>query len=519
MNNFRKPHLYFSGDKLGVPHCRSCPVCNCELGLSLIATLWILTILSVLATQFLYSIRLEQRAQANFVERTKFYYTAKAGFEKSIAILRGDTTSYDALGENWAQDMEEQIEEASRVGNALTYRVSITDEESKVNLNSADVNVIRGLLGTVGHDVAESAEQSPLADAIVEGRPYRTVLDVARIEGMTQELLYGRRRLTQGFSAVNRNQDAAEGSNTKGLIDYATIYSIDKNTDANGQPRVNVNSADAQQISQIQGSNNQPVFSQGEAESLIHQRSLKGIGDLIDAQAVSNQIFDNIRARITVEDSDGENNQENAENDNENSDKESGENNQEQVNINTGDAGNLASLDGIDQGIAERIIEHRENEGAFENVDELKEVKLITSDEFKSIVDRITTVDDATRSGLINVNTASNEILQLLPGMDSNKAQAIVNRREAAPASGQQNQALVQNAITGNPFTNTAQLLDVEGIDLNTFRQIVDLITYRSHGFLIESSGVDSRGKSLASCVGAIDRTGPQVVVKYWKQD
>ena len=151
-----------------------------------------------------------------FVERTKFYYTAKAGFEKSVAILRGDTTPYDALGENWAQEMEEQIEDASRVGNALTYRVSITDEESKVNLNSADVNVIQGLLGTVGHDVAESAEQTPLADAIVEGRPYRTVLDLARIEGMTQELLYGRRRLTQGFSAVNRNPDAAEGFQHEG---------------------------------------------------------------------------------------------------------------------------------------------------------------------------------------------------------------------------------------------------------------------------------------------------------------
>ena len=54
----------------------------CERGLSLISTLWLLTILSVLATHFLYSIRLEQRAQANFADRTKFHYTAKAGFER-----------------------------------------------------------------------------------------------------------------------------------------------------------------------------------------------------------------------------------------------------------------------------------------------------------------------------------------------------------------------------------------------------------------------------------------------------
>ena len=43
-------------------------------------------------------------------------------------------------------------------------------------------------------------KQSPLADAIVEGRPYRTVRDVARIQGMTQEILYGRQRLTRAPS-------------------------------------------------------------------------------------------------------------------------------------------------------------------------------------------------------------------------------------------------------------------------------------------------------------------------------
>ena len=507
----KKPRSHCPDGALRIAHCDSHVSSTGESGLSLIATLWILTVLSVLATQFLYSIRLEQRAQANFTERTKFYYAAKAGFEKSVAILRADTTPYDALGENWAQEMEERIEDATRVGNVLTYRVSITDEESKVNLNTADANLIRGILGLVGYEESQTAEQSPLADAIVEGRPYRTVRDVARIQGMTQDMLYGQQRLTQGLPTESQGQGATEGRNTLGLIDFTTVYSIDKNTDANGQPRVNVNSANAQQVTQIQGLNNQPVFSQGEAESLIHQRSLKGIGDLIDAQAVSNQIFDNIRDRITVEDNDGENSEEN--------DKENDENNQGQVNINTAEEGELASLDGIDQGIAERIIGHRESEGAFENVDELKEVRLITADEFKSIVDRITTADEAALSGLINVNTASKEILQLLPGMDAIKAQAIINHREADPESGQQSQALGQNPDTGNPFTNIAQLLDVQGIDIGTFRQIVDLITYRSHGFLIESSGVDSQGKILASCVGAIDRSGQQVVVKYWKQD
>ena len=460
----------------------------------MIATLWILTILSVLATQFLYSIRLEQRTQGNFTERTKFHYAAKAGFEESIVLLRMDETPYDALGEDWTEEIEKQIEDGTRTGSLLTYRIKLTDEGSKVNINTADINVIRGLLSLAGYEEGETTEQPAIADAIVQGRPYRTVRDLARVEEMTQEILFGPQLVSNAVQDV----DEAEGQNVAGLINFVTVYSIDKNTDANGQQRVNINAADAQNITQIQGKNNQPVFSNGEADSLIQQRSFNSIGDVLDAQSVSDETFNKIRNQITVD-----NNEEN----------------KDLVNINTADANRLQSLDSIDQGIAQRIIDHRNSEGNFQNVDQLKNVKLVTSDEFRSIVDKITTSDEATLSGLININTAPQEILQLLPGMDENKAQAIINRRESAPEDNQQNQGLGQTAIEGNPFTDIGQLLDVEGIDVDTFRQIVGLVTYRSYGFITESAGVDSQGKTIASCVGAIDRSGQQIAIKYWRQD
>ena len=124
--------------------------------------------------------------------------------------------------------------------------------------------------------------------------------------------------------------------------------------------------------------------------------------------------------------------------------------------------------------------------------------------------------DEATVAGLININTAPQEILQLLPGMDEQKAQAIISRRESTPENPQQNAA--GEALQGNPFTNIGQLLDVQGIDRETFRQMAGLVTYRSHSFMIEASGVDPRGKVIATCVGVIDRTGDQVTVKYWRQ-
>ena len=482
----RKNSLFYSRSKFLLQ--------TCERGLSLISTLWLLTILSVLATHFLYSIRLEQRAQANFADRTKFHYAAKAGFERAVVMLRGDETPYDSLGENWAEGLEEQIGDGTQTANALTYRVRITDEGAKININTAAVSVIQGLLTLMGYQETEMTEQ-PLAEAIEQGRPYRTVRDLARVQGMTPDLLYG-----QGVAAGSGIASAETGTQqgVPGLVDLVTVYSIDKNMDASGNPRVNINNADGQQLTQIQGNNNQPVFSQGEKDALVQQREFDSIGDLIDATAVTEQVFNNIREQISVE---------------------SNEEDEDIVNINTADAGQLQTLDGIDEGIAKRIIDHRNSQGNFQNVDQLQEVKLITEEEFSSIVDQITTTDDAIVSGFININTAPQEILQLLPGMDADKAQAIISRRESEPEDNQQADALAEAGVEGNPFEGISQLLEIEGIDMDTFRQIAELVTYRSHGFLIETEGVDNLGKTVASCVGALDRTGEQIVTKYWKQN
>ncbi len=475
---------------------------RCECGLSLISTLWLLTVLSVLATHFLYSIRLEQRAQANFADRTKFHYAAKAGFERAVVMLRGDETPYDSLGENWAEGLEEQIGEGIEAARPLTYRVKITDEGAKININTADVSMIQGLLTLMGYQEV-GATEPPLAEAIEQGRPYRTVRDLARVEGMTSALLYGQQvaadlNTVQGTGSDIGIDATGTQQNIPGLVDLVTVYSIDKNTDARGNARVNINNADGQQLTQIQGNNNQPVFSQGEKDALVQQREFDSISDLIDATAVTEQVFNDIRDRISVE---------------------SNEEEEDIVNINTADAGQLQNLDGIDEGIADRIIDHRNSQGNFQNVDQLKEVKLITEEEFSSIVDQITTTDDTIVNGFININTAQQEILQLLPGMDADKAGAIISRRESQPEDSEQAEALEEAGVEGNPFESISQLLEVEGIDMGTFRQIAELVTYRSHGFLVETEGVDNLGKTVASCVGALDRTGEQIVTKYWRQN
>lgn len=516
-----------------------------QRGLSLVSTLWILTILSILAAQLLYSIHIEQRTQRNFLDRAKFHYAARAGFEWTLAVMRADQTPFDSLGESWAEPIEGQVDDGVQVGNFLNYQVTITDEASKVNINIADDGLISNLLAQAGASPDDPLTQE-LANNIVEGQPYRTVRDLARVEGMTSEILYGTQQMaafTQGVTntqstptgtvdglstTAGGNLQATETAAQPGLVDLATIHSLDASTDPNGESLVNVNTADEGQLTQIETQpsqgQGQPVFSQAEAESLIQQREFDRFSALIDVKAVSDQLFNNIRNQITTEDSggngdDGETNNSQG-NGPQGQDGEQGQQGGDgQVNINTADVETLESLQGIDEGIAQRIVDHRDSQGIFQNIDAIKDVTMLTQQEFIGIVDKITLKDGDTRSGLININTASAEILALLPGMDPQKAQAIVERREQDPPDDSPIHNYTDEEIKGNPFTNISQLSELEEIDFETFREVVDWVTYRSHGYRIEANGVDAAGKVISTCIGIINRAGDQVVIQHWRQD
>lgn len=499
--------------------------CKAQRGLSLVSTLWILTILSILATQLLYSIHIEQRTQRNFLDRAKFHYAARAGFEWTLARMRGDQTPFDSLGESWAAPIIGQVQDGVQVGNFLNYRVTITDEASKVNVNTADVGLISNLLAQVGANPDDVLTEE-LANKIVESRPYRTVRDLARVEGMTSELLYGKMAVSSQQSAVSNPAVADENvsnfynnpsiTNTQpGLVNLATIYSIDTSTNPDGEPLVNLNTAEADELTKITGQQNQPVFTQGEAESLIQQREFDSLAVLVDVQAVSDEIFNNIQDQLTTEETNANTNEEEENNRPQEQDAQQQSENG-QVNINTADIEAFESLPSIDQGIAERIVNHRDTQGFFQNIDAIKDVKMLTSQDFIGIVDKITLKDGETRSGLININTAPQEILALLPGMNPEKALAIVERREEDAPDTSQIQNFTDEEITGNPFTNIAQLSQLEAIDFETFHQVVDWVTFRSHGYRIEANGVDRADKIISTCIGIIDRTGNEIQLQHW---
>jgi len=473
---------------------------NNESGISLIATLWIVIILTAVATEFLYSIHLEQRAKDNFVERTRLFYAAKAGLEETITKIRDDETPYDALNEEWASDIEGEIDDGESQTKKLRYKVKVTDELSKININEVDEEMIQKLLALAGIEdetLAQTAAQGIIAER--DKQKFRTVGDLARVlaqvEGVTAEMateiLYG----SQATEAEEEEEAEAEEDPTMEetptpIAEVVTVYAADKNVDSEGQARVNINSANQQQLSEVQDEDGGQILSQGEAQAIIDQRGQQeynNIGELMDTPAVSQNMFNNIQNQISVDDQD------------------------DRVNINSAGAGELQSLDGIDDGVAEDIIRYRDEQGTFNNTNEIQQAKVVNTDDMTTLGDKLTTTDEQAVQGKININTASEKVLALLPGMDEEKAGAIVQAREANQAASTE-----EEAVPG--FENIAQLLEVEGLDQNTFGQIAGFITCHSYTFMIEANGVGRDGKDIGYCMAIIDRTGESIQIRIWRQ-
>ena len=75
-------------------------------------------------------------------------------------------------------------------------------------------------------------------------------------------------------------------------------------------------------------------------------------------------------------------------------------------------------------------------------------------------IDTIEHPAESTETGLININTATAEDLDLLPGIGPSLAAAIIEYRE-----------------NNGDFASTEDIMNVKGISLNVYRSIKTLIT------------------------------------------
>ncbi|MSU03819.1 MAG: general secretion pathway protein GspK [Pedosphaera sp.] len=110
----------------------------------------------------------------------------------------------------------------------------------------------------------------------------------------------------------------------------------------------------------------------------------------------------------------------------------------------------------------------------------------------------------------VNVNTASTEVLQLLPGVDAQMAQAIVASR-----NGSDNSPGSEDDI---PFINTGELINVPGLDPQIMQVIRNFLTVQSFLFEITvDAEIGGYKRQFVALVHRRSRTEIPILYFHWK--
>ncbi|MDT8303153.1 MAG: type II secretion system protein GspK, partial [Sedimentisphaerales bacterium] len=122
----------------------------------------------------------------------------------------------------------------------------------------------------------------------------------------------------------------------------------------------------------------------------------------------------------------------------------------------------------------------------------------LKADEFSQIVDRLTTSDEETFPGLVNVNTAPKAVLLCLPGLEESDVDALVSRR---------------NSDEGlDSIAWVAEVLNREkAVAVGSY------ITTRSFQFSADIVSVSGNGRAYKRCKTVFDMRQDKPKVVYWK--
>ena len=400
----------------------------------LIGLLWCVALLSVVIISVLHTARMDLLTGKNFGDKIQARYLALAGIEKAEALLYKNALDRSHTGVNHTGELYDDASDFREVDYGRgTYSVlrrghgdeggdvvyGISDEESRLNINVADSNELTQVQGlgsdtaaaiigwrTQGGTVADDdyyMSQNPPYHA--RGGAFETVRELLMVRGITPDLLFGRDVHQNGMldDLADNPGDAPKypDSVTDDDLGWAGMMTADstvKNVNASGSDRVNIQTADQNSLTSVQGIT--PAIARA-IVSYRGQNRFQSIADLLDVTPPQG----------------------------------------------TGGGFNSGGGSGS-QVIDEKLLEQ--------------------------IGDDVTAVSQNTLAGAININTASLEVLICLPGLAENRdlAQAIINYRRSS-----------------GYFANPAELLKVDGMTHDIFKQIAPYITTRSETFRILAEG------------------------------
>ncbi|MEW6601427.1 MAG: hypothetical protein AB1499_10700 [Nitrospirota bacterium] len=248
-------------------------------GVALVIVIWIIVVLIAIVGEFSYSMRTEINIARNFKEEEEAYQLALAGIEEAkLELISAKPNAVVYLGEDneliFGIDTEEKGKPVREdtLGNG-SFKYTISDEDSKLNINTESVERLKYIFLDTGID---STEVDTIADSVIDWRdpddlhmlngaeedyyrsldkpysckdgPMDSIEELLLVKGMKNEYLYGSKNAEEG----------AEGEKTYAAAEkYFTVY------DTKG---ININTASTVVL--------EAVFGVDAANNISSQRSV-----------------------------------------------------------------------------------------------------------------------------------------------------------------------------------------------------------------------------------------------------
>lgn len=484
-------------------------------GYVLIAVVMVVVVLSLVAYRFTDAMASEQQVAFRAGEAAQAKAFAISGIHYAMGIL-ADPASLANICNNYPYDNSAAfanvpisndgprgggrfsiISVAENEGSAGTdrfvQRFGVTDEAGKINLNTmmridSSGEVLRAmliLLPNMSEDVADAitdwldadddqrangAESAAYPNYRPRNGPINTLDELLLVRGVTTANLYGNDRNRNGI----QDADEVDGNDfNRGWSDYLTVYGHELNVDSSGQPRLYVNDADMATVNK----NLAAIVGQELADYTIAYRmysqssSLTApsgntrVGSVNDLRAAVQSSLGSAQPRRQVR-------------------------NSMLAMLNT--RVTLPRAPNAPQNEPTVVINCPLNDPAY-----LKSI-------LPTLLDKVTAKSNYELNPRINVNTAPQTLLQVLPGVTAEDAAAAIAARA--------------NLDPLSPEYRTGAWLHTQaGMRIEIFKNIESYITGYTQMYRIQSIGYFARGGPVARVEAVIDTNGGQPRIVYFR--
>ncbi|MCK4624932.1 MAG: helix-hairpin-helix domain-containing protein [Phycisphaerae bacterium] len=220
-------------------------------GTVIVMVLVIVAMLSLAAVGQMLVVRSESSAAEASRDGQQARAAAMSGIHRAMAMLATEPNNYRACTDSPEIFKEQLVTGDAETGwkftvftgdisdpSGASVRYGIEDEAGKININIASAETIRALPGVTDE----------LVDSLADYRPLATLEELLLVEGFTGPVVLGEDANLNGQLEPNEDDadetfppDDGDGQLNRGLRPFANVISYEPNIDNEGNERININ--------------------------------------------------------------------------------------------------------------------------------------------------------------------------------------------------------------------------------------------------------------------------------------